>query len=112
MRPIDAQSLRYYANKEIPPETSLDFQRGWLCAVEYITEKVPTMDAEPVRHGRWIPVDSCSAYGGDEATWGAHGNPIAVYYCSECKEQSYADESGKSIISPYCPFCGARMDSD
>lgn len=67
--------------------------------------------AQPERpKGRWIPVDSYSAFGGDEATWMAHGNPVAFYYCSECKEQAYAGEDGESLITDYCPNCGAKMD--
>lgn len=59
--------------------------------------------------GRWIPVDSYSAFGGDEATWMAHGNPVAFYYCSECKEQAYAGEDGESLLTDFCPHCGADM---
>lgn len=62
------------------------------------------------RKGKWIPVDSYSAFGGDEATWVAHGNPVAFYYCSECKEQTYAGEDGESLITDYCPNCGCRME--
>ena len=66
--------------------------------------------AQPERKkGRWIPVDSYSAFGGDEATWMAHGNPVAFYYCSECKEQAYAGEDGESLLTDYCPNCGADM---
>lgn len=66
--------------------------------------------AEPERQrGRWIPVDSYSAFGGDEATWMAHGNPVAFYYCSECKGQAYAGEDGESLLTDYCPNCGADM---
>ena len=68
----------------------------------------PTIEPER-KTGKWIPVDSYSACGGDEATWMAHGNPIAFYYCSECKEQTYADENGDSILSKFCPNCGAKM---
>ena len=59
--------------------------------------------------GKWIPVDSYSAFGGDEVMWEAHGNPIAFYYCSECKEHAYAGEDGESLLTTYCPHCGARM---
>ena len=71
-------------------------------------ESLPS--AQPERKkGRWIPVDSYSAFGGDEATWMAHGNPVAFYYCSECKEQAYAGEDGESLLTDYCPNCGADM---
>jgi len=66
--------------------------------------------AQPERaKGHWIPVDSYSAFGGDETTWMAHGNPIAYYYCSNCKEQARADEEGNDILSNFCPECGADM---
>lgn len=65
-------------------------------------------DGDP-KFGMWIPVDSYSAFGGDEVMWEIHGNPIAFYYCSECKEHAYAGEDGESLLTTYCPHCGARM---
>ena len=66
--------------------------------------------AQPERKkGKWIPVDSYSAFGGDEATWMAHGNPVAFYYCSECKEQAYSGEDRESLTTDFCPNCGADM---
>ena len=59
--------------------------------------------------GEWIAVSAFDAFGGDEVTWMAHGNPTAFHYCSECKEQTRIDEFGKEILSNYCPNCGARM---
>lgn len=59
----------------------------------------PTLDVEPVRHGRWIK----SKAGG--------------VLCSEC--YSYAPNVEKGAFttrrieqekSAYCPYCGARMD--
>ena len=79
-------------------------------AIHARRENCKVTSAQPERTGKWIPVDSYSAFGGDEATWMAHGNPIAFFYCSECKEQTYADENGDSILSNYCPHCGARME--
>ena len=77
---------------------------------EVIDIAIGAIVAQPERpKGKWIPVDSYSAFGGDEATWMAHGNPVAYYYCSECKEQAYAGEDGESLITDYCPNCGADM---
>lgn len=59
--------------------------------------------------GEWIAVSAFDAFGGDEATWMAHGNPTAFHYCSECKEQTRIDEFGEEILSNFCPICGARM---
>lgn len=53
----------------------------------------PTIDAEPVRHGKWI------------------GKPIGGYStvrCSECGDV-FLENNGKWN---YCPSCGAKMDEE
>ena len=69
-------------------------------------------EARRGRNGTWIPVDSFTVFGGDEVTWMAHGNPIALHYCSVCGNDAYADEEGKDILSDFCPHCGADMRGD
>ena len=53
----------------------------------YEITHAPTIDAEPVRHGKWIEY------------------PIAdgMNQCSECGVLRFGE-------SNYCPHCGARMD--
>lgn len=77
------------------------FERGFRAGMQE--------DVQPVVHGEWIPVDSYSAFGGDEATWMAHGNPIALHYCSECGKDAYAGEDGEELLTDFCPSCGADM---
>ena len=48
----------------------------------------PTVDAEPVRHGRWEVVD---------------GAEPRRYGCSVCKKLSWTEDN-------YCSYCGAKMD--
>jgi hypothetical protein len=55
---------------------------------EYL-ESRPTIDAEPVRHGDWIPQD----------------NTRTKFMCSDCKGRNH-DGSGK-----YCSECGCKMDA-
>jgi hypothetical protein len=50
----------------------------------------PTVEAEPVRHGRWIAQD----------------DTFTRFRCSVCELKNY-DGYGK-----YCPNCGAKMDGD
>lgn len=69
----------------------------------------PLDDMIKQKCGTWVAVDCYEAFGGDEATWCAHGNPIAFHYCSNCKEQTWNDEFGKEILSNFCPNCGADM---
>ena len=69
----------------------------------------PLDDMIKQKCGTWVTVDCYEAFGGDEVTWCAHGNPIAFHYCSNCKEQTWNDEFGKEILSDFCPNCGADM---
>ena len=59
--------------------------RGGIRIALRCMEYTPTIEAEPVRHGRWIDRDG--------KTW-----------CSLC------DMSNKAYKPPYCPHCGAKMD--
>ena len=104
----------------ISRQQAIDAVAKWLYDVFGITESDGTAtifkrlrelpSAQPQRkRGKGIPVDSFSAFGGDEAMWMAHGNPVAFYYCSECKEQAYAGEDGESLLTDFCPSCGADM---
>ncbi len=52
-------------------------------------DEAPTIEAEPVRHGRWI--------------FKGKSNGRSIYQCSECKN----DISGSAA---YCKECGAKMD--
>lgn len=109
MRLIDADALieKAYSETEGMDNSYSDF--GTM--VEWLVDKMPTIEPER-KKGKWIPVDSFSAFGGDESMWMAHGNPVAFYYCSNCKEQAYAGEDGYSLITDFCPNCGAKMGED
>ena len=85
----------------LTPETRVRIGQSVTNAINLLTRR---------EQGRWIAVDSLSAFGGDEAAWYAHGNPTAFHYCSECKEQARRDEFGNEILSKYCPDCGTKMD--
>lgn len=53
---------------------------------------------------RWIKYDTCSYAGIDE-----DGGPKYVtrkfYRCSVCRV-------GSAVQTPYCPYCGTKLDSD
>lgn len=60
-----------------------------------MVDEAPTVDAVPVRHGRWEKViPSKSA-----AKWSTQVS------CSVCHRKGYT-------LYNYCPNCGARMDGD
>ena len=64
------------------------------CMTLDIIDQQPTVDAEPVRHGRWIPVT----------------NGRGGYECDQCRNYAPSYQTGKEHLSDYCPHCGARMD--
>ena len=84
-------------------------------ALVRLVERAPAVDAEPVRHGRWIhPKDHVVAN---------------EFFCSECNKRTaslrpinrqpngalLADENGNFYYPPtmkYCSECGAKMDGD
>lgn len=95
MRLIDADSINdfridFSSYKEGPDE---DDVKAWL-------DEQSTIEAEPVRHGVWVPI-SYDGY--------SDGQPIYdEWECSECHYE--CDSDGEPPTSNYCPNCGAKMD--
>ena len=76
---------------------------------ENVLDEQPTVDAVPVKHGKWT---SSQAYA-----------EVGECYCTVCKTVYYADDLlnvgetdecgvGQALLPNYCPHCGARMDKD
>ena len=59
----------------------------------YMIEDMPTIEAKPVVHGRWISKN--------------HHGYEWVFICSNC---GYIDGYPFNDRSNYCPNCGAKMD--
>lgn len=55
---------------------------------------VPAVDAEPVRHGRWIAVHEPKS-----------GRSRPLLGCSACNSMTHHDFN-------YCPNCGAKMNEE
>ena len=51
---------------------------------------IPAADVAPVRHGRWLCVDT---------------DTEQFFLCDRCKKKEYWE-------SNYCPNCGCRMDKE
>lgn len=64
-------------------------------------DKMPVVDAEPVRHGKWMTANGMlpPEY---------HGRK----YCSACSQFALHDRFGRERLSWYCPSCGAKMDKE
>ena len=85
MRPIDADAIPWNVDGvgEIPVITKEEI------------DSMPTVDAEPVRHGKWIDIDS------QMYTWKVR--------CDQCgHERSMMSTQGR--YPKYCENCGAKMD--
>lgn len=90
MRLIDADKLK-----------SELFDADWMMdndehMVEKIVERQPTVDAEPVRHGRWI----------------RNPDDVNAFFCSLCGcwNGVWWNEFAECTLK-FCPWCGAKMDS-
>lgn len=55
----------------------------------------PTIDAEPVRHGRWVE----RGYACGESEW----------VCTSCYNTEWRTSASRL---KWCPFCGAKMDGE
>ena len=66
-----------------------------------IIKNAPTIEAEPVKHGRWLDDN--------------RRPKSSRFVCSVCGEVAYYPQNHRSDKPracgyPYCPNCGARMD--
>ena len=90
MRLIDADALI----KSLKLEEGFYRVRTWnfdgsvYSSVYRSIKSEPTIEAEPVRHGEWIPQD----------------NTRTKFMCSVCEGKNYGGYEN------YCPRCGAKMD--
>lgn len=71
---------------KIKPMDFPSYEMDGLDVVQYLSS-LPTVEAAPVVHGRWIPCEN----GG--------------YYCSNCDTRV-----AFLVHNKYCPNCGAKMD--
>lgn len=90
MRLIDADTLNYVRVRIYHDDGTIGGYNAVVPSSEI--KNAPTVDAEPVRHGKWI-------------LW-RDLNGIKRCKCSECIV-SYGN-----MDTPYCPNCGAKMDGE
>lgn len=103
MRLIDADAAKNKVRKEMD-NADLDKLSFAICLALINmfddAEQLPTIEAEPVRHGKWIPVDGES--------------PCDEWDCSACRERMTfmyeMDEDDMKENFPRCPKCVAKMD--
>ena len=92
MRLIDADHLKRWILarwEEMDPRSA-----NPLRAIDILdqVDREDTIDAEPVRHGHWIPFGS-------------------MHHCSICEETVLVPTTIADIPTyDYCPHCGAKME--
>ena len=96
MELIDRKPFVEYANEQItgifayPQGRKAEDEKAYREKWEFVRNvlmSAPIVEAEPVRHGKWIWTGSCQV-------------------CSICDEEQYGVDTGRY----YCPNCGAKMD--
>ena len=100
MRLIDGDAFRDLMQRLAYDDWNQEASTSWADAFRecaQIVDAVPSVDAEPVRHGRWIAVKA------DEDDY--------KRICSCCGEEAPFDESEDVyLLYPHCPWCGASLD--
>lgn len=100
MRLIDADALKTWVDcGHLRPPMELCFSE---LDVVRMLDKQPTIDAEPVRHGQWIPMYEEAERLTTEG-WQI-GEVQTAWKCSLCGREEIADRDEM----PYC-HCGAKM---
>ena len=61
---------------------------AWPDDWEYVLDDMPTIEADTVRHGKWIMVDH-------------------LWQCDKCHTRQ-----NEKTPTNYCPNCGAKMDKE
>lgn len=91
-RLIDANKIPYHKSGFSKGD---GFDSGLDWSFREDIDELPTVDAAPVVHGRWI-------------NWGKSGTPTYENYgtCSVCHEDAEICTEHRN----YCPNCGAKMD--
>lgn len=106
MRLIDADALEdvllnhgfCYCNES---DYSDGVASGFLLARDDVKE-APTIDAEPIKHGRWVWSEDAPLEEGQ-----IEGDRESFYQCSECGAY---DLRLKDCHADYCWSCGAKME--
>lgn len=90
MRIVDADRLK----RSFEANTPIAFQ-DCVPGIHSVIDLEPTVEAEPVRHGHWIDIDS------ETYTWAIR--------CNKCGHERSMMSTQKTYPN-YCEKCGAKMD--
>ena len=97
MRLIDADALKKKAQMRGHVLEKSMVTAYHMCVSTHDINEAPTVDAEPVRHGRWIMADE-------------YCNHAKEFQCSACGNTVEYDYYTRFCEYDFCPNCGAKMD--
>ena len=78
-----------------------------------IINEQPAIDAEPVRHGKWmICYYNEESKEHESVTYNPYTfrNPDGAMFCSECGLDALRNVHAEHVPSAWCPHCGTVMD--
>lgn len=93
MRLVDADNLKNILSEKIKTTTSYLTKRALRLFIDLL-DTMPTIEAEPVKHGKWLEVEPESDID---------------FYCSLCETEISTNWDYQGSFD-YCPECGAKMD--
>lgn len=98
-RYIDADELKERLKILEAKADNKKYEQGLQDAIDgyfpMIIDDAPTIEVEPVKHGRWIVSHT-------------QKHVEVTYECSECQHEVV----GEYEKTPFCGGCGAKMDGD
>ena len=95
---LEAIDERERITRKYVPDIQDDELRPTLKSLREFVNNRPAVDAEPVRHGRWIHTAK------EDDDWGGF---FHRYTCSACNWSMGENPTGWGIL---CPHCGEKMD--
>lgn len=90
MRLIDADAIK----RRVVIGGSEQCKKCALAEMLYDIVNAPTVEAEPIRHAKWLPI--------------YYDNQPMICACSLCDRRVI----NKYDLPRYCPTCGAKMDEE
>ena len=88
---VSKETLQAKLNRKKAGTATKRYTEGWNNAILMVKSMIhgeKAADVAPVRHGRWLCVDT---------------DTEQFFLCNRCKKKEYWE-------SDYCPHCGAKMD--
>ena len=73
--------------------------------IDNVIDKAPTVDAEPVRHGRWVKDKERNTYCSVCDCY------IPAVHCRQDYQDDFSEWDEEIDETDYCPHCGSKMDA-